>query len=153
MKVGFGYDVHKIGHGGRLIIGGIVVSEKYHSVAHSDGDVLCHAIADALLGVAGFGDIGELFPENEKTKDMSSINALNEVVKMVRSKGFKIINVDAVVVFSKEKLSPYREAIVKNMSGVLGCEFSVKFKSGNGVGEVGEGRAIESYTAVLVEKL
>ncbi len=152
MRIGFGYDVHPTKSEGRMILGGILVSEEIGVIAHSDGDVLCHALIDAILGVCGMGDIGRLFPE-DRNEGMNSLEALREVVEMALNRGFKLINVDATVVLSKPRLEEYGEKIRENLKFVLRCEnVSVKFKSGNGVGEVGRGKAIEAFAVVLVER-
>jgi len=150
IKVGLGYDIHKIESGGKLIIGGVVVKEGIHSVAHSDGDILAHAVIDALLGASAMADIGEMFPKTEGNKGMNSMEALKSVVEKVSNKGYKILSMDTIVVCAVVKLSPFREMIRENLKRVLGCDVSVKFKSGNGVGEVGRGKAIEAYAVVIV---
>ncbi len=153
LRIGFGYDIHKLSEGGRLVIGGVIVSEDLHAVAHSDGDVLCHAIIDALLGAANLQDIGAIFPETEENRGMSSIEALKGVFEMIERAGYEVINVDSTVVFSRFKLSKFREDIENALSNSLRCPVSVKFKSGNGVGEIGEGRAIQAFaTALLVKR-
>ncbi len=153
LRVGFGYDIHQIVENeGKLVIGGVIVSQNIRSVAHSDGDVLCHAIIDAILGAIGEGDIGKLFPETERTKGMSSIKALKKVVKIAKEKGYELINIDSTVVFSKLKLSDFRERIIHALSEVLNCPVSVKFKSGNGIGEVGQGMAIEAFATALLKR-
>ncbi len=152
MRIGFGYDVHPTKSEGRMILGGILVSEEIGVIAHSDGDVLCHALIDAILGACGMGDIGRLFPE-DRNEGMNSLEALREVVEMALNRGFKLINVDTTVVLSKPRLEEYGEKIRENLKFVLRCEnVSVKFKSGNGVGEVGRGKAIEAFAVVLVER-
>ena len=151
-KIGFGYDIHKLESGGKLIIGGSVVKEGIHSVAHSDGDILAHAVIDALLGAANLTDIGEMFPETEKNKGMNSMEALKLVMEKISRMGYKVMNLDTTVVCSVAKLSPFREEISKNLQSILRCDVSVKFKSGNGVGDIGTGKAIEAFAVVLVEK-
>ena len=152
MRIGIGKDVHRLEKGGRLILGGVVVSRQHHPAAHSDGDVLCHAIADALLGAAKLGDIGKIYPETKENEGMSSLEALKEIAKLVESKGWKISSVDSTVFLSVVRLSPLREEIEESLEKALGCEVSVKFKSGNGVGEVGRGEAVEALAVVLLEK-
>ena len=154
MIVGFGWDVHPLAESGRLVIGGVLISESLGVVAHSDGDVLCHAIADALVGVVFGKDIGELFPESPENENMDSLSALSEIAGMVENEGFRIVNVDCTVVFSRFKLSPFRPKIASNLKRALSCDnVSVKFKSGNSVGEVGKGKAIESFAVVLLEEI
>ncbi len=152
MKVGIGWDIHKIVDGCCLILGGVIVSNEKTTIAHSDGDALCHAIIDSLLGAANLGDIGSFYPEIEKNKDMSSIDALNEISRVVRNLGYYIVNVDATVILSGVRLSPFRDQIMGSLEAVLGCPVSVKFKSGNGIGEVGNGKAIEVHAVALLSE-
>ena len=150
MRVGFGYDVHPLKDGGKLVIGGVVVSEEIGVVAHSDGDVLCHAIIDAILGASLMGDIGRVFPE-EEYEGMNSLEALKSVVSKVGERGYEIVSVDSTVVVSKPRLAGFARDIRSNLVEALGCEsVSVKFKSGNGVGDVGSGKAIEAFAVVLM---
>ena len=150
MRVGFGYDVHPLKDGGKLVIGGVVVSEEIGVVAHSDGDVLCHAIIDAILGASLMGDIGRVFPEKDY-EGMNSLEALKSVVSKVKERGYEIVSVDSTVVVSKPRLAGFARDIRSNLVEALGCEsVSVKFKSGNGVGDVGSGKAIEAFAVVLM---
>ena len=152
MRIGIGWDVHKITDGCCLILGGVIVSDKVRVLAHSDGDVLCHAIIDALLGASNLGDIGSFYPEIEKNRGMKSIDALREILKIVKEYGYDIVNVDSTIVLSEVKLSPFRDQIEGSLESVLGCPVSVKFKSGNGVGELGKGEAIKAIAAVLLSE-
>ena len=152
MRVGIGWDVHRIEEGCCLVLGGVIVSDSVKAVAHSDGDVLVHAIIDAILGAASLGDIGSFFPEVEENRNMRSLDALRKIVDIVGRLGYRIESVDSTVIFSKGRLSPFRDQIKGNLEGVLGCEVSVKFKSGNGVGEVGRGEAVEALAVVLLSE-
>ena len=152
MRVGIGWDIHRIEEGCCLVLGGVVVSNSVKAVAHSDGDVLVHAIIDAILGAASLGDIGSFFPEVEENKGIRSLDALRRIVDIVRKLGYRIESVDSTVIFSKGRLSPFRDQIKGNLEGMLGCEVSVKFKSGNGVGEVGKGKAVEALAVVLLSE-
>jgi len=152
VRVGIGWDVHRLEKGCCLIVGGVIVSQDLRAIAHSDGDVLAHALIDALLGAAGLGDIGSFFPETEENKGMRSIDALRKIVKIIRKLGYGIESVDSTVVVSGVKLSPFRDQIVGNLEGILSCPVSVKFKSANGVGDVGKGKAIEAMVAVLLSE-
>lgn len=152
MRIGIGWDIHKITSGCCLVLGGVIVSGDVKAVAHSDGDALCHAIIDALLGAASFGDIGSFYPEIEENKDMRSIDALKEISRMIRESGYDIVNVDTTVALSGVRLSPFRDQIKGSLEGILGCPVSVKFKSGNGVGEIGRGEAIEVLAVVLLSE-
>ncbi len=152
MRVGIGWDVHRVEEGCCLVVGGVIVSSSIRFVAHSDGDVLTHAVIDAILGAAALGDIGSFYPESDSTKNMRSFDALKEVVSIVEKLGYRVINLDSTVIASKVRLSPFRDQIVGNFQTVLGCDVSVKFKSGNGVGEVGRGGAMEAMAVVLLDE-
>ena len=152
MRVGTGWDIHKLERGCCLVLGGVIVSDSVRSVAHSDGDALCHAIIDSLLGAADLGDIGSFFPETEENKGMRSIDALKEIIRFIREYGYRISNVDATVILSGIRLSPFRDQIKGSLESVLGCPVSIKFKSGNGVGEIGSGRAIEVQAICLLSE-
>ncbi|PLV59350.1 2-C-methyl-D-erythritol 2,4-cyclodiphosphate synthase [Thermotoga sp. KOL6] len=152
MFVGFGYDRHPLVEGRRLILAGVEVNSSFGSLGHSDGDVLSHAIIDALLGAACLGDIGTWFPETDEYKDARSLDLLKKTVEKVEGKGLKIVNVDATVVVSRVRLSSYREKIIENLRDVLKTSYvNVKFKSGNTLGFEGEGRGISCYAVCLLE--
>jgi 2-C-methyl-D-erythritol 2,4-cyclodiphosphate synthase len=152
MRVGIGWDIHRLEDGCCLVVGGVVVSSEKRAIAHSDGDVLTHAIIDALLGAAVLGDIGSFYPEVEENKDMRSVDALKEIVKLIRKLDFKVVNIDSTVILSGLRLAPFRDQIKGTLESIFGCEVSIKFKSGNGVGEVGRGEAIEAIAVVLLSE-
>ena len=123
IRVGMGFDSHRLKEGGGLLVGGVLVSQELGVQAHSDGDALCHAFIDALLGASKCGDIGTLFPDtDQRFKGASSINMLKEVWKKLRAKGFYLINADLVVVLEKPKISQMRERIVKSLASAMGVE-------------------------------
>ena len=107
IRFGIGYDVHKLAAGRKLILGGVEIPHKLGLEAHSDGDVLIHAIIDALLGAATLGDIGQHFPSTPEFKDISSVKLLERVLVLVKAKGYSIGNVDSIIVAQKPKLAPY----------------------------------------------
>jgi len=151
MKVGIGYDAHPLVKNRRLIIGGVTIPHDKGLLGHSDGDVLCHAIMDALLGAANLGDMGEFFPEEDRYRDAKSISLLKEVVSMVEKMGYKIVNVDSTVVASSPRLSDYREKILENLKAVLNTEnVSVKFKTGNKLGFEGRGEGISAMAVCMI---
>ncbi|KAF2959870.1 2-C-methyl-D-erythritol 2,4-cyclodiphosphate synthase [Thermotoga sp. 38H-to] len=153
MFIGFGYDRHPLVEGRKLVFVGVEIESSVGSLGHSDGDVLSHAIIDALLGAVGLSDIGTWFPETEEYRNANSLELLKETVKMLEEKGFSVVNVDATVVTSIVKLFPYRERIVENLKSALKTSrVNVKFKSGNTLGFEGEGRGISAYAVCLVEK-
>lgn len=156
LKIGIGYDIHPLTRGRKLIIGGVEIPFDLGLAGHSDGDVLCHAIADALLSAASLPDIGELFPDTEKKyKDVSSLKLLEEVKAKVEEKNYEILNVDSVIVAERPKLAPYKEEIKRKIGSVLGLEMDeigLKAKTQEGMGEVGRGEAIACYAIALLRK-
>lgn len=156
MRIGFGYDIHRITQKGPMFLGGVEVSLKNGLLGHSDGDVLLHAVSDAVLGALSRGDIGSIFPNtDESIKGISSVKILEKVSMIMREDGFRLGNLDCVVVAEEPKISPYREKIASLISAVLFStpeNVSVKGKTKEGMGEVGEGQAIEAYASVILVK-
>jgi len=155
MRVGTGWDLHKLEEGRRLVIGGVLIDSPKGCVAHSDGDVLIHAICDALLGACGLDDIGTLFPDTDISyKDISSSILLEKVVSLVETNGFHIENIDTTIILQTPKLGPYKNAIKENLAALLKIDVSkvgVKAKTAEGaLGELGLGTAIIAQAAVLV---
>ena len=152
MRVGTGFDIHKLGKGRKLIIGGVTIPSEYGEIAHSDGDVLLHAIIDAILGAYAAGDIGMLFPDTSKdTKDMDSAIMLRSVLSKLNA---KLVNIDSTVILEKPKLSSYIPGIRKNIAKLTNIpveNVSVKAKTAEGLGPIGEGLAITAEAVVLVE--
>ena len=156
IKVGTGWDIHKLAEGRDLVLGGVKIQSNKGCVGHSDGDALIHAIIDSLLGACGLDDIGTLFPDTDsKYKGIDSTLLLKEVINLVKNKGYKIINVDTTVILQEPKLGPYKEAIRKNMASLLGISydcFNVKAKTAEHIlGELGTGDAVECQSVLLVE--
>ncbi len=143
---GIGYDSHRLTAGRRLVIGGVHIPFARGPDGHSDGDVLTHAVIDALLGSAGMGDIGEHFPDSDdRWRDADSIVLLESVVAMVIAAGLEIINVDCTVVLEQPKLGPHRAAIRSRLAHALGLapeRVNVKATSGEGIGFVGRGEGV-----------
>lgn len=156
VSIGFGYDLHRLVSGRALMIGGVKIPYDKGEEAHSDGDVLLHALIDSFLGAAHLGDIGELFPpDDDAWRDASSVTLLKTVWKRVKDAGFSLLNADCVVVIESPKLLPYRAAIIKSISCALSVDPSkifVKAKTAEGLGDVGNGCAIESYCTALLYK-
>jgi 2-C-methyl-D-erythritol 2,4-cyclodiphosphate synthase len=139
-RTGIGIDSHRLVPGRRLVLGGVEIPFELGLAGHSDADVLAHAIADALLGAAGLGDIGQLFPDTDEAwRDADSMGLLAEVVARVRAHGFSLLHVDATVMLERPKLAPHREAIHASLAAVLGCSVNVKATTGEGMGFVGRG--------------
>lgn len=156
IRVGLGYDLHRLIEGRNLILGGIVLPFEKGEDGHSDGDVLFHAITDAVLGASGLGDIGSYFPpEDAKWKDADSAQLLSAVLKDVYEKGWKIENLDCVIKLEKPKFIPFRQQVVNNIASVMGIEADqvfVKAKTGEKLPPVGTGEAVEAYCTCLLSK-
>lgn len=156
IRVGLGSDIHRLIEGRRLLIGGVAIPFPKGEDGHSDGDVLLHAITDAVLGAVGFGDIGELFPPSDaKWKDANSADLLQTAWSKVHEDGWNIINIDCVISLEQPKLLPYRAQICKTIANILDCKedsIFVKAKTGEKIGEIGKGEAISAYAVCLLEK-
>jgi 2-C-methyl-D-erythritol 2,4-cyclodiphosphate synthase len=156
IRTGLGWDTHRLAWGSALILGGVRVPSERGQLGHSDADVLSHAITDALLGAAALGDIGMLFPDTDpQWKGADSAVFLREAVRRVREAGFTIVNVDSTVILEKPKLKDFRLAIREALSLTIGVEIdrvSVKFKTSEGVGPVGELRSSEAQAVVTIAR-
>ena len=157
MRVGTGYDLHRLTGGRSLFLGGVEIPSPVGAEAHSDGDTLIHAIIDALLGAAGKGDIGTHFPPGDpEYRDISSRVLLRRTLKMITEAGFRLINVDSSVLLEKPRLQPYIERIRACLAEDLNLDpgrISVKAKTGESMGDVGEGRAVEAQAVVLLDEI
>ena len=155
MRIGFGNDVHRLTAGRPLILGGVRVESDLGAEGHSDADALFHAVTDALLGALALGDIGSHFSDQDpRWKNADSIVFLAEAVRLIREKGFRVVNVDATVSLEKPKLRPHIEAMRENLARVLEVEVgyvSVKAKTGEGVDSIGQRLAIKAEAVVLLE--
>ncbi|MDP8982927.1 MAG: 2-C-methyl-D-erythritol 2,4-cyclodiphosphate synthase [Acidobacteriota bacterium] len=153
-RTGLGWDVHRTATGRPLILGGVLVAAEFGLEGHSDADVLSHAITDALLGAAGLGDIGTHFPDTDpRWKDADSLKFLRHARDLVRERGFVLINVDSTVILERPKLKDYRQTIREKLAETLELEterVSVKFKTAERVGPVGEGKSAEAQAVVTI---
>ena len=153
-RVGQGWDVHRIGPGRPLILGGIKIESEFGLEGHSDADILSHAITDALLGAAALGDIGMHFPDSDaKWKDANSAQFLRAARDLIAAQGYSIINVDSTVILERPRLKDFRHAIREKLAQTLGLEVgqvSVKFKTAEKTGPVGEGRSAEAQAMVAI---
>jgi 2-C-methyl-D-erythritol 2,4-cyclodiphosphate synthase len=154
MRVGIGYDVHKLVKGRPLILGGVEVPFEKGLDGHSDADVLVHAVMDALLGAAGLGDIGRHFPDSDQQyKGISSLVLLEKVKQMLQDNGLSVSNIDSVVVLEIPKLKDYIPGMQEAMAKALGVEpgqVSVKATTSEGLGFTGSGQGIAAYAVALV---
>lgn len=156
IRVGLGYDLHRLVEGRKLIIGGVDFPFEKGEDGHSDGDVLLHAVTDALLGASGLGDIGSYFPpEDPQWKNADSAKLLQAVWKDVLDGGWKLENLDCVVKLEKPKFLPKRQEVISSIAKILGVENErvfVKAKTGEKLPPVGTGDAIEAYVVCLLNK-
>lgn len=155
-RIGTGWDIHALVEGRPLILGGVSIESKKGCLGHSDGDALIHAVIDSILGACCLGDIGTLFPDTDpKYKGISSKALLSEVMEKVRSKGFKIVNVDTTVILQSPKLGPYKDEIRCCMANLLDIAedcFSVKAKTAEHMlGELGSGDAVVCQAVCLID--
>ena len=155
MRIGHGYDAHKLTSERRLILGGITIPHNKGLLGHSDADVLTHAIIDALLGASALGDIGTLFPDNSlKYKDISSLILLEEVHKLLSNKGFKICNIDSTILAQAPKLKDYIPSMRKNIASVLNIgidKISIKATTEEGMGFTGRLEGISVHAVCIIE--
>jgi len=156
MRVGLGYDVHRLAKDRRLVLGGVDIDSPEGLDGHSDADVLLHAICDALLGAAALGDIGQHFPNSEERwRGADSRELLRLVSERVGRAGFEVGNVDATVIAERPRLSPYIGRIQSSIAGILGVDpsrISVKATTSEGLGFVGDGRGIVAHAVCLLEE-
>lgn len=154
MRIGHGYDVHRLSEGKSLILGGVKIPYHLGLVGHSDADVLSHAIIDALLGAAALGDIGKHFPDtDEKFKGVSSLELLQKVCGMIRDNGFQIQNIDSTIVAQSPKMAPFLPEMQKNIANAcnIGVSLvSVKATTEEGLGFTGSGQGIAAHAVCLI---
>lgn len=155
MRVGMGYDVHRLVEERRLILGGVEIPYEKGLLGHSDADVLVHAVMDALLGAAAMGDIGKHFPDTDPAyKGISSMKLLRHVGHLLQEENYQIINIDATIIAQKPKMAPYIPKMVKNVAEVLGLEtdqVNIKATTEEGLGFTGSGEGISAQAIVLLE--
>ena len=156
IRTGLGWDVHRIAAGRAMILGGVAIACEFGLEGHSDADVLAHAITDAILGAAALGDIGMHFPDSDpKWKGCDSLVFLRHARELAEARGYRIVNVDSTVILERPKLKDYRLPIRERLAGALGLELdamSVKFKTAEKVGPVGEGRSAEAQAIVTLAR-
>lgn len=155
MRVGFGYDVHKLVSGRKLILGGVTIPHKKGLLGHSDADVLLHSVCDALLGAAGLRDIGHYFPNKDKKwKGASSLILLGECLKLIKKQKLKVGNIDSTVILEEPKISPYIDEMKKNIAQTLKIKISqiaIKSTTSEGLGFVGKKQGCSAYTICLLK--
>jgi 2-C-methyl-D-erythritol 2,4-cyclodiphosphate synthase len=156
MRIGTGYDVHRLVKDRDLILGGVKIDHEYGLLGHSDADVLVHAIMDALLGAAALGDIGKHFPDTEKAyRGISSIALLEHVAGLLKENGYSVGNVDSVIIAQSPKMAPHIENMRENIARALSIELnqiSVKATTEEGLGFTGAGEGISSHAVCILNK-
>ncbi len=154
IKIGIGYDIHRLVKGRKLFLGGLEIPYSKGLLGHSDADVLLHAISDALLGAAGLPDIGECFPDTDpKYHNASSVKLLKEVIKMLSARKFKVNNVDCVIIAEEPKLMAFKNKMQDKIAQALGVKkdnVNIKAKTNEGLGDIGKKKAIAAYAVVTI---
>ena len=157
MRIGMGYDVHKLVENRKLILGGVEIPYELGLLGHSDADVVVHAIMDGLLGAAALGDIGKHFPDTDpQYKGISSIKLLEHVGTLLKDNNYKIGNIDATIICQRPKLSPYKDEMIRNVANALNIsekQVCIKATTEEGLGFTGEGLGISSQAIVLLEEV
>jgi len=157
MRIGYGYDVHRLVTGRRLIIGGVQIGFEKGLLGHSDADVLLHAVMDSILGAAALGDIGRHFPDtDDRYRDISSLELLKKVSYLINQKKYAIMNLDATIIAQKPKMLPYIDQMRENIARCLGIEpecVNVKATTEEGLGFTGNGEGIAANCVCLIEKI
>lgn len=155
-RIGYGNDIHRLVENRPLMLGGVKIPSELGADGHSDGDALLHAVTDAILGALALGDIGTHFSDKDaRWKDADSVVFLQEAIRMMKEKQYRVVNVDSTISLEKPKLRPHIDAMREVLAGILECDLdrvSVKAKTGEKVDAVGENRAIRSEVIILLEK-
>ena len=152
-RIGHGYDLHRLQAGGKLVLGGVTISTEISPIAHSDGDVVIHALVDALCGALGAGDIGEHFPDSDPAyKGAASTVFLEKMKRDVDAAGYAVINADVTILAERPRLKAFKGEIAQNLSRMLGAPVNVKAGTNEGVDAVGRGEAIAAHAVVLLAK-
>jgi 2-C-methyl-D-erythritol 2,4-cyclodiphosphate synthase len=156
MRIGFGVDIHRFGQGQHLMLGGVRIPANYGVVAHSDGDVVLHALCDALLGAAGLGDIGEHFPDSDpQLHQAPSSRFVEHVVAMLHNRSLQVVNVDVTVLLESPKLAPYKHAMrqcIATLCQIPVESVSVKATTSEGIGLVGRKEGVVAYCVCAIEE-
>ncbi|HLL89884.1 MAG TPA: 2-C-methyl-D-erythritol 2,4-cyclodiphosphate synthase [Tepidisphaeraceae bacterium] len=153
LRIGHGFDLHRLRPGGRLVLGGVVVSTEMSPIAHSDGDVVIHALVDAVLGAIGAGDIGEHFPDSDpRWKGQASSAFLAHALALAGDAGFVVANADVTILAERPRLKAFKPQMVANLTAALRAPVNVKAGTNEGVDAVGRGEAIAAHAVVLLAK-
>lgn len=156
LRIGHGYDVHRLAAGRKLILGGVDIPWEKGLLGHSDADVLTHAVMDALTGAAKLGDIGELFPDTDPAYEgVSSLKLLTEIGRLLAEKGFSVVNIDVTLLAQAPKVGPYKRQMAENLAAVLGIgqeQVNVKATTEEGLGFTGDSSGMAAHAVALLEK-
>lgn len=156
MRIGIGYDIHELVEGRTMVLGGVTIPSSKGPMAHSDGDVLLHAVCDAILGALSKGDIGMMFPDTDMTNNgRASVEFLREVASVMDKEGFCLGNLDCVIITESPKISLYSEQMKHVMGKILRCDkgdLNIKGKTAERLGKIGAGMAIEAHAVVLLRE-
>jgi 2-C-methyl-D-erythritol 2,4-cyclodiphosphate synthase len=152
-RIGHGYDIHRIQAGGELLMGGVVVARDMSAIAHSDGDVVIHAIVDALLGASGSGDIGEHFPDSDqKWKRAASSVFLDQIVRDLTVGGWAIANVDVTIMAERPRLKEFKTKMIDFLKTKMNCEINIKAGTNEKCDAIGRGEAVAAHAVALIQK-
>jgi 2-C-methyl-D-erythritol 2,4-cyclodiphosphate synthase len=152
-RIGHGYDLHRLQSGGQLVLGGVVVSTEISPIAHSDGDVVIHAIVDAICGALGTGDIGTHFPDTDpQYKNADSMAFLKQMRRDLEHAAFHVVNVDVTILAERPRLAPFKAQMVASVARILGGSINIKAGTNEGVDAIGRGEAIAAHAVVLLAK-
>ncbi len=152
-RIGHGYDIHRLQSGGVLMLAGVKVAEGISPIAHSDGDVVLHALVDALLGAMGWGDIGQFFPNTDpQWKNAASRVFVQNVYDKVKAEGFSVVNLDVTIMAERPKLSGFRAEMLKTLAALVGGQVNVKAGTNEGCDSIGKGDAIAAHAVVLLAR-
>lgn len=152
-RIGHGFDLHRLQPGGRLVLGSVVVSTEMSPIAHSDGDVVLHALVDAVLGAVGAGDIGEHFPDTDpRWKGQASSAFLSHALELAADAGYAVANADVTILAERPRLKAFKPQMVAALGGLLGAPVNVKAGTNEGVDAVGRGEAVAAHAVVLLAK-
>ena len=151
IRIGHGYDIHRLKTGGQLLLGGVVVADGISPIAHSDGDVVIHAIVDAILGALALGDIGEHFPDSDPAyKNASSLLFLEKAMQLASEKHLTVVNCDVTIQAEKPRLKPFKPQMTAFLTQILKAPVNIKAGTNEGCGEIGRGEAVAAHAVVLL---
>jgi 2-C-methyl-D-erythritol 2,4-cyclodiphosphate synthase len=151
LRIGHGYDIHRLQTGGTLMLGGVAMADGISAIAHSDGDVVIHAIVDALLGAAGLGDIGQHFPDtNASYANAASTTFLQNTMNLLSADGWRVVNCDVMILAERPTIQPFKPKMNGLLAEILKASVNIKAGTNEGCGEIGRGEAVAAHAVVLI---